>query len=318
MKIGIRTLKTAIGSGLAIFIAQLMGLQFYGSAGILTILCIEKTKVKSIQTMLHRSAGCLVGMVISGIIFEILGYHPLTFTLLIIILIPVLVKLRIQGGFITSIVIILHIYSLENISLSIVENELFLIIIGCGTALILNSFMPNLENELSQYQKEIEANFKKILYEYSVYLYKGDQGWNGEEMVELEGVFYQGKSLAIRNAENHILIKKDKHYLYFEMREKQFKILERMLPTISRLDEKVPQRNTLAKFFHQLSRAVKEENTAYQFLDRLNMLHDEMKSLPLPQSREEFETRASLFYLMKEMERYLIIKAGSKQRIKSP
>lgn len=53
-KIGYRTVKTAIGTGAAVFIAQLLGLEFYSSAGILVILCVQNTKRKSLQVSLHR------------------------------------------------------------------------------------------------------------------------------------------------------------------------------------------------------------------------------------------------------------------------
>lgn len=43
-KIGYRTLKTALGTALAIYIAQMLGLQNYSAAGIITILCIQVTK----------------------------------------------------------------------------------------------------------------------------------------------------------------------------------------------------------------------------------------------------------------------------------
>lgn len=53
-KIGYRTVKTALGTGAAVFIAQLLGLEFYSSAGILVILCVQNTKRKSVQVSLHR------------------------------------------------------------------------------------------------------------------------------------------------------------------------------------------------------------------------------------------------------------------------
>lgn len=44
VKIGYRTAKTAIGTALSIFIAQLAGLNNFASAGIITILCVQVTK----------------------------------------------------------------------------------------------------------------------------------------------------------------------------------------------------------------------------------------------------------------------------------
>ena len=46
-KIGYRTVKTALGTTLAIVLAQLLGLDNFPSAGIITIFCIKATKKKS-------------------------------------------------------------------------------------------------------------------------------------------------------------------------------------------------------------------------------------------------------------------------------
>ncbi len=48
-KIGYRTLKTALGTALAIYLAQLLHLQNFASAGIITILCIQITQKRSLQ-----------------------------------------------------------------------------------------------------------------------------------------------------------------------------------------------------------------------------------------------------------------------------
>ncbi|MBQ9999250.1 aromatic acid exporter family protein, partial [Bacillus subtilis] len=48
-KIGYRTIKTALGTALAIYISQLLHLQNYASAGIITILCIQITQKRSLQ-----------------------------------------------------------------------------------------------------------------------------------------------------------------------------------------------------------------------------------------------------------------------------
>lgn len=43
---GYRTIKTAVGAGLAIWIASLLDLEFATFAAIIVIMCIEKTKKK--------------------------------------------------------------------------------------------------------------------------------------------------------------------------------------------------------------------------------------------------------------------------------
>lgn len=311
MKIGSRILKTAAGAGLAMYIAQLLGLNFYGSAGIITILCLETSKRRSLSQAINRTLACFLALLVGGVLFELAGYNPLTFSILILIFLPILIQMHLNGGFITSVVILLHIYTLKTISVPIITNEVLLVLIGTIIALILNSFMPNLEKQLSTIQEEIETRFKTILYEYAMYLEKGDQGWDGKEMVELESIFKRAKELALRNVENHLLRNENRHYDYFKMREDQYDILHRMLPIISQLDEKVLQRLMFSTFLKALSEKVKEENTAYIFIERLAEMRLEMKALPLPQTREEFETRASLFHLMNEINRYLAIKQNA-------
>jgi Predicted membrane protein len=63
--IGYRILKTALGAGLSIGIAQYFHLDFFSSAGILTILCIQPTKRKSIHAVYTRVMATLIGIVMS-------------------------------------------------------------------------------------------------------------------------------------------------------------------------------------------------------------------------------------------------------------
>ena len=86
-----------------------------------------------------------------------------------------------------------------------------------------------------------------------------------------------------------------------------------MLPLVSSLPEHVIQREQIAGFLEDLSDHIHPGNTAQFFLEKLNKLKDEFKNQQLPQSREEFETRATLFQLINELERYLFIKLNFKE-----
>lgn len=305
MKIGLRTAKTSLGAGVSIWIAELLQLQFASFASIICILCIEKTKKQSIRSSLERFASCMLSLVISGLVFRTLGFSPLVFSFFLLLFIPLLVRLRLQKGLVNGVVIVLHVFTLEKFTLSIALNELQIVIIGVGVAILLNSYMPNVEKGLMDTKTAIEERFKKILFEYGAYLEKGDQGWDGKELLELEDILNKGKMLAIRYEENQLGADKKGYYHYFEMREKQFVILNRMLPIVSSLDEDVVQRRVFAQFLYDISTDVKSENTAYRHLHALEEQHQRMKELELPKSRTEFETRALVFHLMNEMEYYL-------------
>ena len=54
--IGLRTLKTAVAAGIAIFIATLIGLSYAANAGIIVILSVQNTKRRSSELARQRLA----------------------------------------------------------------------------------------------------------------------------------------------------------------------------------------------------------------------------------------------------------------------
>ncbi|MFC7370472.1 aromatic acid exporter family protein [Fictibacillus iocasae] len=312
-KIGYRTLKTALGAAAAIWIAQMLELEFYSSAGILTILCIKITKKRSLISSWERILACLIGIVIASVIFSIIGYHPAALALLFLLFIPVAVSFKAKEGIITSSVIILHLYSVKKLSWDIISNELALIAIGVGTALAANLYMPSMERELKKLQQEIEVKFKLIFHEFYLYLHLDSHDWDGKEITECAALIKKAKSLAFRDVENHFARYENEYYHYFKMREKQFEIIEQMLPIISSIDKSYIQGEKLGLFCESLSEGVHPGNTAVLFLNRLQQMRHEFREMPLPKTREEFETRSKLFFLLNEVEQYLEIKKTFKK-----
>lgn len=307
-KIGYRTLKTAIGVSVAIALAQAFDLTFYASAGIITILCIQKTRRQSLRISWQRFLACSIGILYGAIFFESFGYHPLTIALLLLAFIPTVVYLKAQEGIATSSVIILHLYILREVSTSIIINEFGIIIIGVGIALLMNVYMPSVEKKLKKIQLDIEKNFKEIFLQFAIFLKEGESNWDGKEITETATLLSEGKGIALQNIENHLLRYEDNYYHYFKMREKQFEIIERVMLLISSLDQTVLQGRKIATFLEELSKGVIPEKSPIDFLQKLNELQEEFKEMDLPINRQEFEIRSSLYSFVKEIEQYLIIK----------
>ncbi|WP_078552960.1 aromatic acid exporter family protein [Bacillus alkalicellulosilyticus] len=307
-RIGYRTIKTAVGAGIAIGLAQVLNLDFYASAAILAILCISVTRKKSLELSWERFLACIVGLAMGALFFEVIGYNPIALAILLLLFIPLAVKLKTKEGIVTSSVIILHLYTLETVSVAIILNELLLIIIGIGVALLMNLYMPSVEKDLHTYQEQIEANFKTILFEMSHYLRHEEKLWDGKEVTETYTIIQTGKDIALKNIENHVVRFQDEYYHYFKMREKQFEIIERILPFVSSVQEKVIQADTLADYFEELSQAVTPKNRGPHFLVKLEEMRVDFREMELPKTRKEFETRSALRYIMHELEQYLLIK----------
>ena len=308
---GYRTIKTAVGAGLAIWIASLLDLEFATFAAIIVIMCIEKTKKKTLITMKDKFFASLLSLILGALLFEVLGYYPIVFSLFILLFVPILVRAHIQAGFVTSMVVVLHVYTVKDANWAMFLNELYIIFIGMGIALLVNSFMPNFKQDIEIFKKEIEQKFEIILFEFSAHLRDSMRNWDGKEILEVEDLINQSKSIAIQDVENHLLRKQNKDYYYLEMREDQLELLKHMMKIVaifssSSLD--VKQKEMFAEFLENLSRNVHSGDTTDISLNELEELNALIRKMELPKTREEFEVRANLFYLIFEMKNYLNIK----------
>lgn len=311
-RIGYRTVKTAVGAASAILIAQLLHLQFYSSAGILVILCVQNTKRKSLRASIQRFFACILAMFFSFVIFDSIGYNALAIGILLLLYIPTAVMLRMPEGIVTSSVIVMHLYSLKSITWSIVGNEVAILTIGISIALLVNVYMPSVEKDLKAFQEQIESRFKTILTEMAVYLRNRESDWDGKELIETSEILKRAKELSFKKLENQFMREDDYYYRYFEMRIRQFEILERIMPIVASLSWAYEQAEMIACFIENVGNAIRPDSTGLISLRQLHEMRKQFRDMPLPETREEFETRAMLLQLVNEMEQYLLIKSEFK------
>jgi uncharacterized membrane protein YgaE (UPF0421/DUF939 family) len=311
-RIGYRTIKTAVGTAISILLAQQLGLHNFASAGILTILCIQVTKRRSLRTAWDRFLACVLAMPFSAVFFEGISYHPIVIGIMLFFFIPTVVMLKAPDGVVTSSVIIIHIYMAEKITMAIFLNELGVITVGIGVALLINLYMPSVDKKLKDYQREIEENFKTIFCEMVRYLRTGASNWDGKEITVCDRLLNEAITLALQDVENHFLRDEDTYFQYFKMRKKQFEIIERVLPIVTSITHTVKQGHMVANFLDELSENIHAKNTAYIYLEKLNEMKKIFEEMELPKTREEFEVRAALLQLVNEMNEYLIIKGSFK------
>lgn len=195
-----------------------------------------------------------------------------------------------------------------------VLNEIVLILIGMGAALLINLYMPSLDRQLRVQQDKVEASIKHILTEIVEFLRTNEQQWTEKEMNHTARLIKEAKGLAARELENRFS-NRDHYYLqFFEVREKQMEILQRL---VSRLDLIQPigeQMEILADAIELISLEVNSQEEHPAIVKKVNSLQDEFKSLPLPETWEMFEARAELLLVFKEFKDYLDIKNSIRGR----
>lgn len=304
LKIGFRTVKTALGVSISVFLAQTLQLQYFTAAGILTLLCIQKSRKQSLKAALSRLFACLSSLFLSSILFELIGYKPYAFFVLLLFFIPLCVLLRIQEGIASSSVIVMHVYMHGRWEPMFFLNEIGVISIGLGVALLINWYMPSIDKTLTQYKDQVDGLIAAILKEVALYLKEGKTAWDGKELILLGDVLSKAGSLATLDAENNMQGESSYRH-YFSRKRRQYEILERMLPAVSGISIQLEQGQRIGELVEEMNAHMSTGIPAPYLAEKLRGIRDYHKLLPLPVTRDEFENRASLYAVANELERFI-------------
>ena len=308
--IGQRTMKTALGSGISLFIAESLHLQNYSTAAVITLLSIQNTKKKSFSVAIQRFVASIIAMLIGWFLFKELNYSPITVVIYFLITIPLLVKLKLREGVVPSSVIVLQLYITQNVKFTYFLNEIAILAIGISIALIVNSYMPSIEETMINSKEQIEQNFKMILFFIALYMKEKEQSPPQKMTLETMELIKKAKTLAFTEVENSYFRANSYYINYFEMLEKQFEIIQvKILPLLKRIDCSYPQASMVATFIEDTGVYLNEKSTGAELIQKLHQMKEEFETMLLPASRHEFETRANLLMIVNDLESLLNIKA---------
>ncbi|WNR42303.1 aromatic acid exporter family protein [Paenibacillus roseipurpureus] len=312
---GFRVIKTAIAVIIAMYLAYVLGVHTPAAAGLLAILGIEVTKRKGILSALHRIAASILALLISSVLFMLLGFHIWVAGLFVLIVFPILVRLRITEGAVTGAVVMFHLYAYESATFASVWNELLLLLIGLGSATAINiAYMPKADAQLLAHKQKIEQLFSDIFVNIAQHLRDSTIVWDGKEILEVSEEIERGASLAKRSMENTLLFGGDPYWrVYFFMRGEQLESIHRMLDLVAGVYQTLPQGEWVAAIFEDISQSVKEDYYTGEAEKELEELNTRYKRMPLPESREEFEVRSAIRQLKRELMHYLAIAKKQKK-----
>jgi uncharacterized membrane protein YgaE (UPF0421/DUF939 family) len=165
---------------------------------------------------------------------------------------------------------------------------------------------------------ETEENLSAIFAHLAEFLRNPETVWSGQEVILAENAIEKGIEIAQRARENRWIPADEPWELYFTMRREQMDSVKLMMASVAFVSSKVPQADMIARLFDRLKLDVKSEyyeGTTEAMLDELEAV---FRKMPLPATRDEFETRAALLQLNRELRRCLsIAKRSKKQRTSS-
>lgn len=310
-----QSIKISVGVVVSIYLAQLVGLLFATTAGIVTMLSILDTRKQTYIVGLKRIIVSVIAILISTLLF-LLGHNLYVLGIFLVIFIPLLILSKSTEGLTVSTVLVTHMYSLKTIGISVALNEIALVSIGVFIAFLVNTHMPHEEKKIKILQEDVEHIIRKILHKMELQLLNQCSIEEQESsLVELDKLLTSGLDLAIKFNNNAVLSDQSYYIKYFQMRRQQYLVLSHMEKHFEQIFITVDKAKPLSEFTHQLALSFAEGNNGEELLKKAKELQSYYKESELPKTREEFENRAVLYQYFSDLIYFIDIKSKFMKKV---
>ncbi|HEL1737464.1 TPA: aromatic acid exporter family protein [Streptococcus suis] len=308
MSLSLRTIKLIFATVLAIYLATALGLSYATAAGIIAILSVLDTRKSSLKMARNRLFSTLLALTTAVLTFALFGFGIWTLGIYLAFYVPLAYRFNWEAGIAPSTVLVTHLLLEQDISLIFLGNELTLFLIGAGLALLFNLYMPSQEKQIQAYHDQVEDLLKQILLRFEAFLLNGDGRNEAELITQLDKTLDKALKVVYLDRHNQLFQQTNYQVHYFEMRAAQNKILRTMAGNINKCLLEGRENVILSSLFERAAQQLSRENSAKELLLDIELFHATFRERPLPQTREEFETRATLFQLLHDMEAFIRLK----------
>ncbi|HFI0790866.1 TPA: aromatic acid exporter family protein [Streptococcus suis] len=308
MSLSLRTIKLIFATVLAIYLATALGLSYATAAGIIAILSVLDTRKSSFKMARNRLFSTLLALTMAVLTFTLFGFGIWTLGIYLALYVPLAYRFNWEAGIAPSTVLVTHLLLEQDISLIFLGNELTLFLIGAGLALLFNLYMPSQEKQIEAYHDQVEDLLKQILLRFEAFLLNGDGRNEAELITQLDKTLEEALKVVYLDRHNQLFQQTNYQVHYFEMRAAQNKILRTMAGNINKCLLEGRENVILSSLFERAAQQLSRENSAKELLLDIELFHATFRERPLPQTREEFETRATLFQLLHDMEAFIRLK----------
>jgi len=289
--------KMIVGFLLGFLIGSLFDLPYAYTAGVIAVLSLETTRKKSYTIGLIRLMSTLMGLGVATLSFYLLGFDYWVLIVMMIIFIPLAFVTKTEGGIVVALVLISQLYLEQD--LLFVFNALYIFLIGLTTATALNFWMPPLKEIVAREIRGIDGLLDQAVNDIA--------NQKSVDFAALETAISEGRRHLNDDIENKYNWNQDARFAYLIMRERQTAVIKRVGCTLKAIDH-LPQKQTILDYLKSFKGQIGERNYASSLKLELEKLFEHFRASSLPQSRSEFENRAQLFYVLKELETFLRLK----------
>ncbi|MBR5896657.1 MAG: hypothetical protein IKZ39_03480 [Lachnospiraceae bacterium] len=318
MKIGphiLRAVKISVAAIAAILIAELLNLQFSVSAGIVAVLSVAFTKKETLQTAWSRLLAFAIALGIAAVCFNLIGYDNIGFFVYLAVFIVICQFMGWHSAMAMDSVLISHFLLLKNMGVGALANEAGLFVIGVSAGIVANIFLHKNSDFMVKMKQETDDLMKRALHRMSLRIMNpAMEGYDGSCFENLSKTLDDAAALARLNYMNSLSKEETEDIEYIAMRESQSDTLYEMFKHLSKIETVPVTAGLLSEFFEKVSQQYSMDNTVEELLKNFAKLDAQMKEMPLPTERSEFEDRARLFAVMRGLEEFLKIKKEYMER----
>lgn len=310
MRILNTTIKMTLVGVITSLIARALGIDYWLTAGIVAILSISLTKRDSITSSLRRVVDAIFGLMLSTLMFIAFGYTFLVFSIFTFLFVYVSFKLKLQEGIILSLVLVSHLLIEEAFNFNMIGNELAILFIAVGVAMIINTFYPqSSEKVLDRHVQSVDQLIRDHLFMLSLLLKDPEYHEEYYRHYAMLDRKIQSTIDEVELVDKDLLFQNDHSYLaYFHMRKEQSSYIRHMYQHALKIKNLHPYAQEISEYVKTLANDIGLYDRATGQLKRLDLLMQHYKQAQLPQTRDEFELRASLYQIMQEIESFLLVK----------
>lgn len=302
------SLKIALAALLAIVLAQELGLQYPTTAGIITVLSIQGTKRETLKTAGKRALAFLCALLLAGGCYGLMGYTVWAFGVYLFLFVLLCLVMNWQEAIAMDSVLVSHFLS-EGCFVPQLGNELLLFAVGAGFGILINLHLRSRGERFTFLSDQVDKQIREILGEMARLLAREDAPGCGESgFDELKKALQQAEDCAVANYGNALFTRDTYELDYVRMRQQQAVILRAVYDDIREIAYLPRQAGQVAELLEQIRQEYHRYNNVEGLLLRMEELLADMQTQPLPLSREEFESRAVLFYILRQMEELLEVK----------
>lgn len=311
----LKIIKISIGCCFAVFLADWIGLRSVTSAGIIALLSIQNTKKETLTIAGKRICAFLIAIAVAYVLFTLLGYHLLSFGLFLLLFTFICYLLKLETGVSMSTVLVTHFWTAHNFHYTLMINEFLLLCIGVGIAVIINLYMPRMTHIIRQDQEEIDHNMKEILFQMSSSLISGDKIELDANFQTLQNRLQQALTHAYQHMNNTLSSDMRYYVRFIELRKSQQGLLKRVYRNLLRIHFIPSQAFPVSRLMKRISESIQDYDNAEFLLSMVSEMRKFYKTTPLPQTRDEFESRAVLYQIVADLESLVLLKQSFAQQL---